>query len=421
MSSHALRVALIDPSLFTVPYDAKLAAALRGAGHDVALYGEAPVAATGQGELPELRPLFYRELAGIGTDRWPRQAVRLAKGALHAASMRRLTAELRRTAPDVIHFQWTPLPAVDRFFICRLRELAPVVLTAHDSRPFNGSAWRLQKWGATRILGEFDGVIVHTEEARTRLVSDGLPSGRVVRIAHGLLDEAVPVAPQTAAPRTAMAAPDRVRFLLFGKLKPYKGADLLIEAFRRLPPELRQRAELHIVGKPYMDVAPLREAARGLGESVKLDLRFVPDEEMGAMLGQADVVVFPYREIDVSGVLMAALRYGRPIIASAIGGFAELLTEGRHGILVPPNDAGALAAAMARLCGDPPLRAAMGAAVAELGAAVPSWEAIASRTAEFYRSVLAARQNQRSGTKTTSPGPTGVMSVAAQRRRSGSP
>jgi len=415
MSAELLRVALIDPSLFTIPYDAKLADALRDLGHQVTVYGEARKPGDEPAELAELRPLFYAELRRLATARWPRQALRVAKGALHWRGMRRLTDELRQSRPDVIHFQWSPLPAIDRLFLRELRGLAPVVLTVHDSRPFNGAAWRLQKWGATSIFKEFDGLIVHTEEARERLVACGVPPGCVVRIAHGLLHDVTPLAPRPAQ------RSDRLRFLLFGKLKPYKGADLLIEAFRRLPTELRERVEVQIVGKPYMDVAPLIEAARGLEPGLRLDLRFVPDAEMNDLLAQADAIVFPYREIDVSGVLMAALRYERPIIASAIGGFAELLVDGRHGLLVPPDDAGALSAAMARLCNEPETRSAMGAAVADLGRAIPSWNEIAARTTEFYRSVLATRQNQRSGTKITSPGPTGVVSLAAQRRRSGSP
>jgi glycosyltransferase involved in cell wall biosynthesis len=81
---------------------------------------------------------------------------------------------------------------------------------------------------------------------------------------------------------------------------------------------------------------------------------------------------------------MAALGHGRPILASRIGGFAELLRDGTHGWLVPPGDAGELAAAMARLCREPEARRAMGAAVAELGAALPGWDAIARDTAELY-------------------------------------
>ena len=92
---------------------------------------------------------------------------------------------------------------------------------------------------------------------------------------------------------------------------------------------------------------------------------------MNAVL--ADVIIYPYREIEVSGVRMAALRYGRPIIASGIGGLAEPLVDGRHGILVPPDDPTA-----PRRC--TPLQrsssalppAAGGSVVAGLGAAIPN-------------------------------------------------
>jgi glycosyltransferase involved in cell wall biosynthesis len=379
-----LKIALIDPSLFTIPYDAKLADALSRAGHDVTVYGEALEAGREPPQLKALQGVFYPELARLRPRNWPRPAVRLAKGALHWRGLRRLVDNLRRSSPDIIHFQWTPLPAIDRLFLPALRRIAPLVLTAHDSRPFNGAAWRLQKWGATGILHEFDGVIVHTAEALARLTEQGRPAATVVRIPHGLLEDSEPVAVRPPQ------ASSRVRFLLFGKLKPYKGADVLIAALRQLPDDLRRQVEVLIVGQPQMDVAPLQQASRELGASLRLDLRFVPDCEMSALLSAADVIVFPYREIDVSGVLMAALRHGRPVIASRIGGFAELLADGRHGFLVPPGDATALAGAIEKLCAEPATRLAMGAAVAELGAAIPSWDEIAQRTAQFYAALLAS-------------------------------
>src|SRR5260221_12346113 len=189
MSSGSLEIALVDPSLFTIPYDAKLADALRGLRHEVTVYGEAREPGDEPVELSQLRPLFYPEMRNLGTRRGPRRVLRLAKGTLHWRAMRRLVDDLRTVAPDIIHFQWSPLPVVDRLFLGDLRRLAPVVLTAHDSRPFNGAAWRLQKWGATGILTEFDGVVVHTEEARERLLSYGVPSSRLTRIPHGLLDD----------------------------------------------------------------------------------------------------------------------------------------------------------------------------------------------------------------------------------------
>src|SRR5882672_8361310 len=155
MSSGGLKIALVDPSLFTIPYDAKLADALRGLRHEVTVYGEAREPGDEPVELAQLRPLFYPEMRHLGTRRWPRPVLRLAKGTLHWRAMRRLVGDLRTVGPDIIHFQWSPLPVVDRLFLGDLRRLAPVVLTAHDSQPFNGDAWRLQKWGATNILSEF--------------------------------------------------------------------------------------------------------------------------------------------------------------------------------------------------------------------------------------------------------------------------
>jgi glycosyltransferase involved in cell wall biosynthesis len=380
--SGRLKVALVDPSLFTLPYDAKLASALRGLGHDVVFYGEALAQVEDLSGLGPMRGIFYTELLALGARNWPSAAVRVAKGAFHWRGMRRLADDIRAEAPAIIHFQWLPLPALDRLFLRRLRRLAPVVLTAHDSRPFNEAASRLQKFGAIGILTEFDRVIVHTEEARARLTAYGVRPCRLVRIAHGLLNDEEPV------PVTEEAPGDTVRFLLFGKLKPYKGADLLIEAFRQLPPDLQSRAEVHIVGKPYMDVRPLLEAADGREGRVRLDFRFVPDAEMNELLAHANVLVFPYREIDASGVLMAALRHGRPIIASRIGGFAELLVDGRHGLLVPPGDVAALAAAMSRLIEQAATRRALGAATADLAAAIPGWDQIARQTTELYRELL---------------------------------
>ena len=115
--------------------------------------------------------------------------LRLAlKGADHVLCMAALLARLRRERPDVIHFQWLPLPVVDRHFLPAFARLAPLVLTAHDSKPFNGDpAARLQGLGAKDCFGLFDRLIVHTERFRERLLSAGVPAERVVRIPHGLL------------------------------------------------------------------------------------------------------------------------------------------------------------------------------------------------------------------------------------------
>src|SRR5580704_18432257 len=105
MNANHLNVALVDPSLFTVPYDAKLANALRSLGHEVVVYGEARSPGDEPVELAGLEPLFYPELLHLRTRRWPRQALRIVKGALHWRAMRRLANTLAKSRPNLIHFQ----------------------------------------------------------------------------------------------------------------------------------------------------------------------------------------------------------------------------------------------------------------------------------------------------------------------------
>jgi glycosyltransferase involved in cell wall biosynthesis len=279
---------------------------------------------------------------------------------------------------------------VDWPLVAALRRAAPVVLTMHDSNPFNAApSSRLQRLGAFAALGSVDRIIVHTAQGRARLEARGVPAGRIAQVPHGLLgaDDAA-----AGAPHGAVEDPGAEPcFLLFGKIKPYKGTDTLIRAFAALPGSLRARARVRVVGKAYMDVAPLEALARecGVAERVGFDVGFVPDEAVPALFGAGSIAVFPYREIDSSGVLALAMRYARPAIASRIGGFAETLEDGRHALLVPPDDVAALSAAMARMIEEPALRAASARAMGQLAGEIPSWREIGARTAAVYAAARA--------------------------------
>lgn len=382
-----MRVALIDPSLFTLPYDECLAAALQRRGHRVDFFGKALGSREAAPQTVSLRQHFYGELQALGAERWPGALAKLAKGLFHLRAMNRLAGVLAREKPDVIHFQWLPLPIVDQAFLGRLARIAPLVITCHDSQPFNANPGAaVQRVGATGILARFDRVIIHTDQARARLAAYGVEPGRIARIAHGFLDETAP-----AAAPPAIESDRPVRFLLFGKIKPYKGIDLMIEAVRRLTPETRRHVEVLVIGKPYMETAPLVAAAAGLPE-IRFDFRFVPDDEMAGLFRWADVLAFPYREIEMSGVLMAALKTARPMVASNIGGFAELLRDGETGFLVPPGDVAGLARAITRLVVEPQTRARMAAGLVDLVRAIPSWDAIAAETEDLYMAAIAERR-----------------------------
>jgi glycosyltransferase involved in cell wall biosynthesis len=376
-----MRVALIDPSLFTLPYDSALLRGLTARGQDVRFFARSQrPGEAGADTSTNIEAVFYPLAESSIARRLPAAARLVIKGADHALSLARLWRLLKKWSPDAIHFQWLPLPSADLLFLPAFRRIAPVILTVHDTEAFNGNPTaRLQGAGFVRALATGDRLIVHTRQGRERLIRMGIAPGRINLMPHGPLGDAR----QSSSDGNMNG---KLTFVLFGKIKPYKGADVLIEAFAGLSPALRAQASLRIVGQPYMDVQPLqaRVAALGLSDSITLELRFVADDEISAVFGAGSVAVFPYREIEASGVLSLAIGSGRPIIASRLGSFVESLHDGVHGCLVQPGDVPDLSAALARMIEDRAFAAHAAHSVCQLGRSLPSWSDIAERTISIY-------------------------------------
>jgi glycosyltransferase involved in cell wall biosynthesis len=374
-----LQIALIDPSLFTLPYDAALASGLAACGHRPTLYARKPRAFEGDVSDIAFHESFYRFsecrlVAGL-----PR-AVRLAvKGADHLSGMAGLLRLLKQRRPDAIHFQWLPLPVIDARMLGGFASIAPTVLTVHDTDPFNGSpSARLQKLGIAGAVGRFSRIIVHTRQGFARLTEQGIEPRRIAVIPHG------PLAPLHDGGTDMMDGP--LTLTLFGKIKPYKGADILLAAYAALPEALRLSARVRIVGQAYMDLAPLHALAASLGIAghVSIEDRFVAESELGAVFSPGTIAVFPYREIEASGVLSLAAAFGRPIIASRLGNFAETLTDGTHGRLVKPGDVVDLSEAMSAMIANRRFTAECASSVAALARDATGWADIAAKTVRVY-------------------------------------
>ena len=371
-----MRVQLVDPSAFTPPYDRALAAALTRAGAEVKLltsrflYGEVPPA---EGYRVEER--FYRRAAARGLDA---PARRVFKAAEHFGDMLRF----RRDADaDVVHYQWLTAPALDAALLPPLR---PRAMTAHYVLPPQPS--RLQLVAARRAFGAMDAVVAHSEHGARRLrEAVGLDPARVRVIHHGAFDYLTRLPEEKPLPAELQGAEGPV-ILFFGLLRPYKGIDTLLEAFREV-----EGAELWIAGNPRMDVEPLRRLAAEAPGRVRFLTRFVEDAEIPAIMRRADLVVLPYRDVEHSGVLYAALAFGKPLVLSAVGGFPEVAEQGAAR-LVPPGDPRALAASLRELVVDEAARAELAEAAARAAAGPYSWDAAAARTLALYGELLEARR-----------------------------
>ncbi|HMJ71887.1 MAG TPA: glycosyltransferase family 4 protein [Solirubrobacterales bacterium] len=371
-----IRVQLVDPSAFTPPYDRALAAALARGGAEVELltshflYGPVPEA-----EGYRVRECFYRRSAGRGLDAPARRVFKLAE---HLPDMLRFR---RQADADVLHFQWLTAPALDTMLLPPRR---PRLMTAHYVLPPKPS--RRQLANARRTFAAMDAVIAHSEHGARRLRGQvGLDPARIRVIHHGAFDYLTQL-PQERPLAPELEGAEGPVILFFGLLRPYKGVDTLLEAFGEIG-----GAELWVVGNPRMDVEPLRRLAARAPGRVRFLTRFVEDTEIPALMRRADVVALPYRDVEHSGVLYAALAFGKPLVLSAVGGFPEVAEQGAAR-LVPPEDPTALAAVLSELVGSERARAELGTAAAAAATGSYSWDEAARQTLALYAELLEERR-----------------------------
>jgi glycosyltransferase involved in cell wall biosynthesis len=371
-----MNVTLIDPSLFTAPYDAALTQGLLAAGVRPT-WMTRPLRRNDREEIPAqcTDPFFYRRTERL---EWLPPTLRsLVKGPAHCAGLARLLVKLRRARPDVVHVQWQVLPLFDSAAMALIRRWCPLVLTVHDTVAYNGQAmpW-MQRLGRDLPARLAHRVIVHTRSGREQLRRNGVPDARICVIPHG------PLCLRSPAPAPVSRDP-RWTVVLFGEIKPYKGLDLLIEAVAALAPTVRRGLRVVVAGRPRMDMAPhLRRIAQlGVGGQFELRLRRLSEDEMGSLFAEADGFVFPYRQIDASGVYCLVRPLGKWLIAARVGIFAEEMRDRAEGALVPPADVPALAQALEHAVAERPRGAVRGFHA--------SWSEIGRATRALYEQAAA--------------------------------
>lgn len=257
-----------------------------------------------------------------------------------------------------------------------LRGLHPLVASAWGSdvtRPADGPTGR---WRAAQL-----GAFLRAADART--VTSRYLAATIER-RFGVAAEVVPIGVDLDQfrPLDGPRPPGPVRFVFTKWLAEIYGPDVFLAALARLGSEPAWEAVIAGDG-PWAGRLSARATELGLGDRVRFAGR-LPHDEIPALLRAADVLVMPSRREAFGVAALEAAACGLPVVASDVGGVAETVVDGRTGLLVPPGDPAALAAALARLAADPDLRARLGAAGRERTAELYAWARCVERLERVY-------------------------------------
>jgi glycosyltransferase involved in cell wall biosynthesis len=272
---------------------------------------------------------------------------KLSRTLRHYASLIRYAAG---SESEVFHILWnSKWELFDRTVLMLYYKMLgkKIALTAHNVNKakrdandswFNRLTLRVQYRLANHIF-------VHTQKMKSELIEDFGVGERSVTVIRHPINNAFPdtdVAPSEAKYQLGIRDNEKA-ILFFGKIKPYKGIEHLLAAFRQLiASDMNYRliiaGEVQKGNEEYLGELQrtvTRELERG---QIILKPHFIPDAEAEIYLKAADVLTLPYNEIFQSGVLFLAYSFGLPVVATDVGSFREEIVEGKTGYLCRPAD-----------------------------------------------------------------------------------
>jgi glycosyltransferase involved in cell wall biosynthesis len=283
-----------------------------------------------------------------------------------------LRRELRELRPSVTHIQ-DCVSNDPRLAVAARLLPGRYAMTVHDVEihPGDVKPARLQiaLW---RLLIRNAGLaFVHADSLRERMLDLRLTSAPIVVVPHGLDDA------------DGRPLPESPSLLFFGRLSRYKGLSVLLDALARVW-AVHPETTLTIAGEGELPDHPTLGDAR-----VRLRSGYIPDAQVPELFADASLVVLPYLEASQSGVGSLAKSFGRPLVASAVGGLPDLLSDG-SGVLVEPRQADALAGAIIELLADRARLEQLANAGLRSAHGDASWQAVAALTTEAYARHLRA-------------------------------
>ena len=299
------------------------------------------------------------------------------------AAFARFGRLLKRGRFDIVHVHSFRTELGATFFGRLLRWAPRVIRTAHNVDEFYVSPRyaalaKVSARGLERIVAISDAVSGFLREQA------GLPSDKIVRIYYGI--DPSPYQPDAPPPAEREDPDARPTIGVIARLAPQKGHRVLLDAIPAIAKQI-PGVRVRLIGHEELStVQELREYAeqRGVADRVA----FEGFRAAEAVLADFDVFVLPSLWEGFGLVLLEAMAAGRPVVASAVGPVPEIVVDGVTGLLVPPGDPDALAAAIVRLLTDRELASAFGRAGRARVEAEFGLDAMVARTQALYEELV---------------------------------
>jgi len=260
----------------------------------------------------------------------------------------RVGLALRRRNPDVVIFKyWLPFFGPCFGTICALikygRKTRVIAICdnviPHEHRPGD----KLFTWYAFKFV---DSYIVQSDSVEKDLLAT-VDNPRYRKVPHPVYEIFGGRIDKKEA-RAALNIRDERVILFFGYIRSYKGLHVMIDAMKELKKNLR--VKLLVVGEFYDDEEQYRWhiSDAQVRDVVDVVSDYVPNEKVGKYFSAADAVMLPYLSATQSGIAQIAYNFDKPVIATDVGGLAEVVVDGVSGLIVPPNNPSKLAEAVLR-------------------------------------------------------------------------
>ena len=266
-----------------------------------------------------------------------------------------------------------------------------LIWTVHNLEPHERHAPRLAAWCTWAVARLATGLILHCQWAKADLIAryPWTAQKRLVVMPHGHFIGLYPPGAERGRARARLGVTAReTLFLLFGHLRPYKGTDELVYAFKQIP--RTARARLMLAGQPlYKEFAVhIRSLSEG-DERIILSLESVPQGRVSEYFAAADFQVLPYRTITTSGAAVLGMSLSTAVIAPTIGCLPETIPP-EAGILFDPREPDNLRNALLQAIS----RRDESGVLGQAGLAKAqewSWKRIAEQTRDLYEGRLPRR------------------------------